>query len=129
MTAIAGTVDTTQDHLLRDRLAVVCPAQPHKEINNGSGGVQRVTAQLGRLVVVREHVVVIVPTFAQRCHGDHKVLSRADVSDKVYLKNFKNQCTQKQKYLGISSKSKMLLGILNSHMHLKMFLKVYKRVF
>jgi len=48
---------------------------------------------------------------------------------KSYLKSFKNHCIQKRKYLGIYSKSKMLLGILNSHEYLKMFLKVYKIVF
>jgi len=48
---------------------------------------------------------------------------------KSYLRSFKNHCTQKHKYLGISSKSKILLGILSSHMYLKMFLKVYKTMF
>ena len=47
-------------------------------------------------------MVVIVPTFAQRSHGDRKVLSRADVSEKVIVEISKNHCTQKQKYLNIS---------------------------
>jgi hypothetical protein len=45
-------------------------------------------------------VVVIVPTFAQRCHGDHKVLSRADVSDKVIFEKLQKLMQTETKISG-----------------------------
>jgi len=66
--AITGTVDSAANHLLCDHLAVIGPAQPCKKVDEGSGEVQRVMAQLSCLVVIWEHVVIVVPALTQRRH-------------------------------------------------------------
>lgn len=66
------------DELLGRRLQVVRPSDFGKQVQPHGGHVQQVSADLGRPVVPRENVMVIVPALAHRHDGHDKVLGRLD---------------------------------------------------
>lgn len=67
------------DELLGRLLQVVCPADLG-ELLDPEGGHVVVVAQLGRFVVPREHVVVVVPAFTHRHNGNAQILDRLNAS-------------------------------------------------
>ena len=76
---IARSDDAVANDFLRHRPEVVSEAHPGEEINDHSGEIHGVVAQLGRLVVPGKDVVVVVPSFTQCCNGNRQVLCRIDV--------------------------------------------------
>ncbi len=81
MATVSGPFHPFADHVLGYGFEVVGPADFGEEVDEGGGGVGRIVAQLGRLVVPREDVVVVVPSFAQRQQRDALVLRRMDIPD------------------------------------------------
>jgi len=76
--AVAGALCALLDQRRRHRLQVVRPADAREEVNEGRGEVHAVVAQLGRLVVPWEDVVVVVPALAERGNRHADVLRGAD---------------------------------------------------
>lgn len=64
------------------RLQVVREPQPRAPVDERRAEVEPVVAQLGRLVVPRERVVVVVPALAERQQRDRRVLRGRDVPAK-----------------------------------------------
>lgn len=79
MAAVAGSLDAFLDHVHGHRFQIVGPADFREEVDERGRQVGRVVAQLGRLVVPRERVVVVVETFAQRQHAYAQIFRRVDV--------------------------------------------------
>lgn len=78
MAAIAAFLGPPGHHPGRNALQVVRPTQPREEVDEVGRGIVAI-AQLASLVVPRENVVVVVPTFPQSSHRDRQVLHRAYV--------------------------------------------------
>lgn len=57
-------------HAVRYGLQIVRPADPGEEVDEGGGEVRTIVTQLGRLVVPREHMMVIVPALAEGADAD-----------------------------------------------------------
>jgi hypothetical protein len=76
--AVAGALGALLDQRRGHRLQVVRPADAREEVDEGRGEVGAVVAQLGRLVVPREDVVVVVPALAERGDRHADVLRGAD---------------------------------------------------
>lgn len=80
MRTITRALNPLLNNLIGHRLKVISPADFSEEVNEVSREVQPVIAQLGRLVVPGESVVVIVEAFAESEDGDGDVFSGADAS-------------------------------------------------
>lgn len=76
--AVAGALGALLHQRRRHRLQVVRPADAREEVDEGRGEVHAVVAQLGRLVVPREDVVVVVPALAESGDRHTDVLRGAD---------------------------------------------------
>lgn len=59
-------------------LQIVRPADPGEEIDKGSGQVGAIVAQLSGLIIPRENMMVIVPTFTEGADADAVTVGGAD---------------------------------------------------
>lgn len=66
------------DELFGRRLQIVRPAYAAENVQPHRGHVQHVPADLGRPVVPREHVVIVMPSFAHGHQRYGEVLRRLD---------------------------------------------------
>uniref|UniRef100_T1DNK5 Uncharacterized protein n=1 Tax=Anopheles aquasalis TaxID=42839 RepID=T1DNK5_ANOAQ len=76
MATVPGTLDALLHDLLGNRFQVVRPANLCEEIDERGSQVHPVVAQLSRLVVPREHMVIVVPSLAKRERCYRAVLRR-----------------------------------------------------
>jgi len=67
---ISGSLDALLNDLVRDCLQIVRPADLSEEVDECSGEVHAIIAQLGCLVIPREDVMVVVPAFTQSENGN-----------------------------------------------------------
>lgn len=77
---IAGALHTLLHNFLRHRLQIVRPPNLGEEIDERRRHVHPVVAELGRLVVPGEHVVIVVPSLAECERGYGLVLRWVDVA-------------------------------------------------
>lgn len=74
--AVTGSLDALLDRRMGHCLQVVRPANLSEEIDKRGRKIDVIVAQLGRLVVPWEHVMVVVESLAERQRGHCGVLSR-----------------------------------------------------
>lgn len=80
MAAIARSLYSFPHHVLGYALQIVGPADLREEVDEGRREVERVIAELGRLVIPGKDVMVIVPAFTKSEHSNPFVLRRIDKS-------------------------------------------------
>ncbi len=74
MTTISRSVDAIADNFIRHRPEVISEAHPGEEIDDHSGEIGRIRAELSRPVVPGKDVVVVVPTFTKSHNCNNLVL-------------------------------------------------------
>ncbi len=74
MASISRSDDPILDDILRHRPQVVSEAYPGKEINDQSGEIHGIDAELSRLVVPRKDVMVVVPSFTKCSNSNQLIL-------------------------------------------------------
>lgn len=67
-------------HLSRNRFQVPGPTNSCEKINQTGSQVESVVAQFTGFVIIRKHMMVVVPTLSQSCDWDWQIVGWIDVS-------------------------------------------------